>query len=57
MIQQPEFTPTAFERRYRDASIDDSSHSGDSMLALHKVLQAFKIYSDSRSESSAPDEV
>ena len=42
LIEQPDFTPTAFERRYQDARIDDSMHSGESVLALQKVLRAFE---------------
>lgn len=41
LIAQSEFEPTAYERRYLDARIDDSMHSGESLLALHKVLKAF----------------
>ncbi|MFQ5923113.1 MAG: hypothetical protein ACE5M4_09740 [Anaerolineales bacterium] len=51
-IEQPEFAPTAFERRYQDARIDDSMHSGESLLALHKVLKAFE--GDSISGSDKP---
>ncbi len=47
LINRPEFTATAFERRYRDPTIDDSAHSGESILALHKVLKAFDIHSAS----------
>ncbi|MFQ5942441.1 MAG: hypothetical protein ACE5JF_02700 [Anaerolineales bacterium] len=42
LIEQPEFVPTAFERRYHNTYIDDSKHSGESLLALHKVLKAFE---------------
>ncbi|TDI86491.1 MAG: hypothetical protein E2O74_01495 [Chloroflexi bacterium] len=41
LIGQSLFTPTAYERRYLDARIDDSMHSGESILALAKVLKAF----------------
>ncbi len=50
LMEQPEFTPTAFERRYQDARIDDSMHSGESLLALHKVLKAFERESPSGSD-------
>ncbi len=50
LMEQPEFTPTAFERRYQDARIDDSLHSGESLLALHKVLKAFERESASGSD-------
>ncbi len=42
LMEPPEFTPTAFERRYQDARIDESMHAGESLLALHKVLRAFE---------------
>ncbi|GMR10531.1 MAG: hypothetical protein BMS9Abin28_1352 [Anaerolineae bacterium] len=42
LMAQPDFAPTAFERRYQDARIDDTMHSGESLLALHKVLKAFE---------------
>jgi hypothetical protein len=57
LINQSEFTPTAFERQYRDSAIDDSSHSGESILALRKVLKAFEQHTASRSDPSASDEV
>lgn len=41
LIGQSLFTPTAYERLYLDARIDDSMHSGESILALAKVLKAF----------------
>jgi len=40
LISQAQFLPTAYERRYLDARIDDSQHSGKSILALEKVLMA-----------------
>jgi hypothetical protein len=52
LIEQPEFIPAAFERRYQDARIDDTMHSGESLLALHKVLKAFER--DSISGSDRP---
>ncbi len=52
LIEQPVFTPTAFERRYQDARIDDLKHSGESLLALRKVLKAFER--DSISGSARP---
>jgi hypothetical protein len=57
LINQPEFTPTAFERKYHDPAIDESSHSGESLLALRKVLRAFELHSASGSNSFASDEV
>ncbi len=57
LIHQPEFTSTAFERRYRDSVIDDSSHSGESILALRKVLRAFENHAESGLAPSASDGV
>ena len=57
LINQPDFTPTAFERQYQDSAIDESSHSGESILALHKVLLAFETHAASESDTSASDEV
>jgi hypothetical protein len=42
LINHPEFVPNPFERRYEDDRIDDSRHSGESLLALNKVLKAFE---------------
>ena len=41
LIADPAFEPTEFERRYTIVSVDDRPHAGGSLLALHKVLQAF----------------
>jgi hypothetical protein len=57
LINQPEFTPTAFERQYHDSAIDESSHSGESILALRKVLHAFEHLAASGSDPSVSDEV
>lgn len=40
-LADPDFEPNSFERRYGDPAIDDTAHSGESLLALHKVLKAF----------------
>jgi hypothetical protein len=42
LISQASFVPNAFERRYHDGRIDEMMHSGESLLALHKVLKAFE---------------
>lgn len=57
LINQPEFSPTAFERQYHDPAIDESSHSGESLLALRKVLYAFEHLIASGSDSSVSNEV
>ena len=57
LINEQGFTPTAFERRYRKTAIDDSSHSGESILALRKVLQAFESHTASGPYSSDSDGV
>ena len=57
LIASSEFVPTAFERRYHDAAIDDTKHSGESILALQKVLRAFVIPSPQGPNSQASDEV
>ena len=57
LINQPGFAPTAFERQYRDPAIDESNHSGESILALRKVLQAFNHHNASGSDFSVSDEV
>jgi hypothetical protein len=41
LVARPAFEPTELERRYTIVSIDDRPHAGGSLLALHKVLQAF----------------
>jgi hypothetical protein len=40
-IEQPGFAGEALERRYRVPELDASAHSGASLLALLKVLNAF----------------
>lgn len=42
ILAQPDFEPNAYERRYRIAGWDDLAHSGESLLALQKVLVAFE---------------
>ena len=41
VIAQPDFLLNAYERRYRVPGLDAQSHSGASLAALEKVLQAF----------------
>lgn len=41
-LAQPDFEPNAYARRYRIAGLDDLAHSGESLLALQKVLVAFE---------------
>lgn len=40
LIAGPDFSANLFARRYQALEIDESSHSGASMLALRKVLRA-----------------
>lgn len=40
LFGQPDFEANEFERRFRLTTVDASRHSGASLLALHKVLQA-----------------
>ncbi len=46
LIGKPGFEANAFERRYRDPEIDASAHSGESLLALRKVLRALDLAED-----------
>jgi predicted PurR-regulated permease PerM len=39
-IARADFEPTAYERRYVLAELDGQAHSGQSLLALHRVLAA-----------------
>lgn len=41
LISDSEFQANPFGRRYSDPAIDGSAHSGESLLALQKVLSAF----------------
>ncbi len=41
MIAAPDFINNAFERKYTVEGLDDMAHSGASLLALKKVLEAF----------------
>ena len=40
LIASPEFLNNAFERKFQIGGPDDIAHSGASILALQKVLQA-----------------
>ncbi len=40
LVNSPGFTANAFERNYRLEGLDDLAHSGASLLALQKVLEA-----------------
>ncbi|MEJ2550262.1 MAG: hypothetical protein P8Z42_01825 [Anaerolineales bacterium] len=40
-INDPDFVPNEFERRYFTPEIDASRHSGASLVALEKVLASF----------------
>ena len=37
-----DFLPTTYERRYRLADVDSSSHAGASLIALQQVLEAME---------------
>jgi hypothetical protein len=40
LMESPEFSPTAFERRYVLAGLDEIPHAGASLTALRGVLEA-----------------
>lgn len=42
LAASPGFLNNAFERKYRVEGLDDSGHSGASILALRKVLEAMR---------------
>ncbi len=42
VLADPDFINNAYERRYTVPGLDDSAHAGASLLALDKVLAAFK---------------
>lgn len=42
ILTGPGFVANEFSRRYSVPEIDDSAHSGASLLALRKVLKAFE---------------
>lgn len=46
LIGKPDFEANPFERRYREPEIDASAHSGESLLALRKVLRALDLPED-----------
>jgi hypothetical protein len=41
LIAAPDFINNAFERKYTIEGLDEVAHSGASLLALKKVLEAF----------------
>ncbi len=41
VLARPDFAPNEFQRRYPVPGLDDRAHSGQSLLALQKVLRAF----------------
>lgn len=42
IMRDPGFVPNEYRRRYGAREIDGSAHSGASLMALHKVLKAFR---------------
>ncbi|HLF00622.1 MAG TPA: hypothetical protein VI547_01505 [Anaerolineales bacterium] len=42
LVESPDFLNNAFERKYTIEGLDDLAHSGASLLALRKVLQAME---------------
>ena len=40
VLAQPDFEKNAYERRYFVPGLDESKHSGESLVALQKVLKA-----------------
>jgi hypothetical protein len=42
VLTSPDFINNAYERRFTVPGLDDSAHAGASLLALDKVLTAFK---------------
>ncbi len=46
VLARPEFEPNAYERRYTVPGLDESAHSGESLLALEKVLEALIVSGD-----------
>jgi len=40
VLARTDFEPNAYERRYTVPGLDDQAHSGQSLLALQKVLRA-----------------
>jgi hypothetical protein len=43
IIDSPDFTPNAMERRYHVDKLDDLPHAGASLLALKQVLEALQF--------------
>lgn len=57
VTRAPEFEPNALIRRYRVAGLDDSAHSGASLLMLLDVLRALDAYeTDEDDERKGHDE-
>ena len=42
ILAGPDFVSNEFQRRYHVPEIDETAHSGASLLALRKVLRAFE---------------
>lgn len=42
VLQSREFLPNVYDRRYRVPGLDDSQHSGASLVALRAVLEALE---------------
>lgn len=49
-VQKPGFVPDAHARAYSVPQVDDSQHSGASLIALLKVIKAFDEGSTSRGD-------
>lgn len=43
-IESPHFSANAFERKYEVEGLDEIAHSGASLLALAKVLEALEVF-------------
>ncbi len=41
VLTHPDFIPNAYARQYAVPGLDETQHSGASLLALQKVLEAF----------------
>lgn len=54
VVEDPEFEPNPFERRYRVDVVDDQKHAGASLQALLEVIDALVDYE--RTEGTAQSE-
>ncbi|MDX1600730.1 MAG: hypothetical protein R3191_04365 [Anaerolineales bacterium] len=56
IVDDPQFEPNPFERRYRVEAVDDEKHAGASLQALLEVIDALKDHENKHMTSQSEEE-